>query len=284
MKKKPVLRCITLAIFAVSAIGTQSSLAHAAGEGVAAPVTRERLDPLELEKNPGYTEPLASASVTPGPPVPGIAGKPGVSPASGPDDAAVKVYVFTDFQCPVCSRTVEPVKQVVRDHADVQVIFKNNALASHSAAAAAAAAALAAARQGKFWAYHDLLFANQRALSEPDLLAYAQQLALDLDRFQRDMNDPEIKAQVEYETGLAEEIGLSGTPGFVINGESSVGWGSYGSLENRVERALENARALQAEGVDAKSLAEQATLAAGEQGRTFARLMWGVAPADDGSP
>lgn len=263
---------------AISAVFPTCSLAQIAGDHPANSPRTEAPDLIALERLPGHTEALESAAVAPGPPAPGIAGKPGASPAFGPNDAAVKVYVFSDFQCPVCSRTVEPIKHLVRTHDDVQVIFKNNALSSHSRAAAAAAAALAAARQGKFWAYHDLLFANQRALGESDLVGYARELRLDLERFRRDMSDPGLVAQVDYETGLAQELGLRGTPSFVVNGDSFTGWGSYASLEGRVARELVRARELAREGVDAANLAERATLAAGESGQEFARLMWGLLP------
>jgi hypothetical protein len=120
---------------------------------------------LALERDPGATLAIRQVEVRAGPPHPELGGAPGPSPAMGPETAPVKVFVFSDFQCPVCRRVVEPLKQLVRTHPDeVQIVFKHHALVTHRRAARAAAASIAAYRQGKFWEYHDLVFQNQRFL------------------------------------------------------------------------------------------------------------------------
>ncbi|MGM0574655.1 MAG: DsbA family protein [Myxococcota bacterium] len=230
----------------------------------------------DLEGQPGATDALSGHTVEPGPAHESLEGKPGPSPALGPDDAPVKVFVFSDFQCPVCSRVVEPVKALHRELGDdVQVVFKHNALEMHPNASAAAAAAIAAQKQGKFWAYHDKLFQNQRNLHEQDLILYAEELGLDSEKFQEDMEAEATREQVAYERSLAAALELRGTPGFLINGRKMVGWGSYGGFKGMVEAALRKAKEV-GDDVPAEDVAVEATKAQGEDGRKFAELYWGV--------
>ena len=218
------------------------------------------VDILALEHQPGVSPALPQVSVPPGPAYPGLSGAPGPSPAMGPNAAPVKVFLFSDFQCPVCRRVVEPLKYLARKYPDdVQIVFKNNALESHSRAAGAAAAAIAAFRQGKFWEYHDLLFTDQSLLAAPDLIRHAEELGLDVARFQSDMNDPAAAAQVTYESAMAQKLGARGTPGFFINGEKIAGWGSYSGMEAAVKRALAAARRLAGASAPDEKIAEMAT-------------------------
>ena len=183
--------------------------------------------------------------------------------------------VFYNAECPVCRRVAEPVKQLARDFGDdVQIIWQNHALPSHPRAAAAAHAAVAAQRQGKFWEYHDLLFDKQQ-LDDADLTAYAAKLGLDMTKFEADRNDPAVAAQVQYEGALAEALGIRGTPGFVVNGQKTVGWGSYLGVKSQVQRALDAAKALEAAGTAKKDVAAEATAKAGDDGATFAKLVYG---------
>lgn len=230
-----------------------------------------------LERQPGATPVLPQTTAAPGPKHKDLEGAPGPSPAIGKDDALVKVYVFSDFQCPVCRRVVEPMKELARTMGDdVQIIFKQNALEMHRLADGAARASLAAFRQGKFWEFHDKLFQDQRALSEPQLVDAARALGLDVERFQKDMADPAIAAQVLYERKLAEALGARGTPGFYINGKKMVGWGSYAGFKSMVERALKPAKALAEGGTPRAKVAVEATKASGDEGKRFAELVWGA--------
>lgn len=231
----------------------------------------------ELERRPGATPALKQREVPAAAPVDGLAGAPGPSPASGPDDALVKVVVFSDFQCPVCRRAAEPVKHLEREfEGDVQVIWKHNALTTHRNAEPAAIAAAAAQRQGKFWEYHDVLFENSRSLESSDLLAYAAQIGLDVARFEKDIADPKIKDQIAYERALAESLEARGTPSFFINGQKSVGWGSYFGIRSQVARALTQAKQKVAEGTPRAEVAAAETAARGPEGKALAAALWGT--------
>lgn len=232
-----------------------------------------------LEQTPGSTPALGHAVESPSAPVPGLPGMPGPSPAFGPVDAPVRVVVFTDFQCPVCRRVVEPLKYLARTHPnDVRLVVKQNALPIHPHAARAAAAALAAFRQEKFWEYQDRLFANPQQLDEASLIAHAQALGLDVARFQQDMDGEAVQAQIKYETAIADHLGLRGTPAFVVNAVSSAGWGSYTGIESSMEKELQRAHALTGMGIPPPQLAFEATRQAGPKGAMIAEALF-IPPA-----
>jgi protein-disulfide isomerase len=250
----------------------------AAAAPVATPVPVVPLTPQELvalERVPGKT-PALSHEVEPAPAaVAGLPGTPGPSPAYGREDAPVRVYVFTDFQCPVCPRVAEPMKYLVRAHPDdVRVILKMNALPSHGRAARLAAAGLAAFRQGKFWEFHDRLFANPQRNSDEDLVSLAQAIGLDVSRFRADMDDEAVTEQVKYESALAVSLDLASTPGLVVNGVKSLGWGSYMSLENRVKQEIARAQRIAKEGAPAARLSYEATRKAEPDGEKLAAALY----------
>jgi|SRR5262245_55756214 len=79
-------------------------------------------------------------------------------------------------------------------------------------------AAMAAHDQGKFWEYHDKLFANQKALKKEDLIQYARELKLDMKRFEDAVNTSKFKGAVDADVTEAGTLGMSGTPAFFVNG------------------------------------------------------------------
>ena len=92
-------------------------------------------------------------------------------------------------------------------------------LSIHKDAPAAHRAAAAAHQQGKFWEFHDKLFASQSSLNAANYLKYARELGLDLDRFARDMTNPAGAARlIEADKSEADSLGITGTPAFFING------------------------------------------------------------------
>jgi protein-disulfide isomerase len=262
------LVCVLLLALAAACSGREETTS--ATTTTTRPMTPQDL--IAIEQTPGVTPPLEDATDPAPSPVAGLEGTPGTSPAYGPADAPVYVFVFTDFQCPVCRRAVEPLKHLARDLPnDVRLVLKNNALALHPRAAAAAAAAMAAFRQGKFWAYHDRLFTTQQ-LDDQSLVAHAQALGLDVERFKRDMADDAIAAQVRYESALAKTLNLGGTPALVIDGKTQVGWGSYMGTAGEVRDALERAHKLT--GIPAARLAVEATRQFGPDGPMIASALF----------
>ena len=99
-------------------------------------------------------------------------------PSKGPKDALVTIVEFSEFQCPFCARVLPTTKEVVDTYGDkVRIVWRNNPLPFHPNAGPAAAVAMEANAQGggeKFWAVHDVLFANQKALGREQLEDYAR--------------------------------------------------------------------------------------------------------------
>jgi protein-disulfide isomerase len=102
-------------------------------------------------------------------------------------------------------------------------VFKQQPLPFHNNAQIAAEASLAANEQGKFWEYHDKLFANQQALDRPSLEKYAEELGLNMGKFKAALDSGRFKAQITKDQADAQKAGASGTPTFLVNGMKIVG-------------------------------------------------------------
>jgi protein-disulfide isomerase len=160
----------------------------------------------------------------------------GSSPTTGAKAGKVLLVEFSDFQCPYCSKAHDILKPFMAKHSDaVTLVYKHFPLVSiHTEAMPAAKAAWAAGQQGKFWEYHDALFAHQDQLGEPFYQATAKTLSLDLKRFDRDRAKAETAIQQDVDLG--KKLGLSGTPFFVMNGETLTGLSAVEELEDVLKR------------------------------------------------
>ncbi len=164
----------------------------------------------------------------------------GTSPTKGPKDAAITIIEFSDFQCPYCSRANQTMEQVMKEYkGKVKLAFKNLPLPFHKEADPAARAALAAHKQGKFWEMHDALFENQRKLSSSFYTETAKKLGLDVEKFKKDMESDSVKKQVKDDMELAKKHGISGTPGFFVNGVAVKGALPFQSFKSIIDRWLE---------------------------------------------
>lgn len=144
----------------------------------------------------------------------------GPVPSLGPENAAVQIVEFSDFECPFCSRAADVVHQIREKYGDkVRIVFRQFPLEMHPNAQIAAQASLAANEQGKFWNFHDTLFKNQRALDRNALDGHAKQSGLDLAMFKKSLDDKKFEAQVKADMKLGEEVSVQGTPSMFINGK-----------------------------------------------------------------
>ena len=100
----------------------------------------------------------------------------------------------------------------------MKLVFKNFPLRNHKFAWPAAVAALAANRQGKFWELHDQLYENYNKLSEQKIREIVQQVSLDMEKFDKDMKDPELKAIIERDFQEGARAGVRGIPTIFVNG------------------------------------------------------------------
>jgi protein-disulfide isomerase len=100
----------------------------------------------------------------------------------------------------------------------VRIVWKHLPLDMHKNAMGAHLAAVAAERQGKFWEFHDKLFANQQQLNLDNYKRYARELKLDTARFEKDLADLESKKPIDADKAEAQSLGVTGTPAFFVNG------------------------------------------------------------------
>ncbi|PRQ05595.1 DsbA family protein [Enhygromyxa salina] len=143
----------------------------------------------------------------------------GEVPSYGPADAKVTIVEFSDFQCPYCSAAATAFTELKKSHGDrVRFVFRQFPLSFHQQAHLAAQASLAAHAQGKFWEFHDKLFANQKALGREDLEKYAEEIGLDMKAFKAALDDGTYKQAVDDELALGQEVFVEGTPTMFING------------------------------------------------------------------
>jgi protein-disulfide isomerase len=160
-------------------------------------------------------------------------------PQKGPRNAPVTVVVFSDFQCPFCSRVEPSLAQLQKTYPqDVRVVWKNLPLAMHPQAMPAAIAAEAAREQGKFWEMHDLLFQNQGQLAPAQYDAWAKQLGLDVAKFQAASAAPATRARVEEDAKLGARVAPQGTPTLYVNCRPVVGAQPYEVFQKLVDEQL----------------------------------------------
>ena len=138
----------------------------------------------------------------------------------GPESARVTLVEYGDYECPYCGAAYPIVKEVQRRLGDrLRFVFRNFPLGNmHPHAEHAAEAAEAAGAQGKFWEMHDELYEHQRALDDEHLEAYAAAVGLDIERFDREMEDQVYTGRVREDFMSGVRSGVNGTPTFFING------------------------------------------------------------------
>ena len=142
----------------------------------------------------------------------------------GKEGAPVTLEEFGDFQCPPCGQMATFLKKTEEEYGSrLRLIFHNFPLAMHAHAREAALAAEAAHSQGRFWEMHDLLYKEQAAWSKADNVpvlfnSYAGVIGLDLDRFRKDLLNPEVSARVDADQKLGSSRGVTSTPTLFVNG------------------------------------------------------------------
>jgi Na+/H+ antiporter NhaA len=156
----------------------------------------------------------------------------------GPIDAPVTVVEYGDFECPYCGQAEPVVRELRRDFTDIRYVWRHVPLNDvHPHAQLAAEAAEAAADQGAFWEMHDLLLDNQDALRPDDLVAYAELLGLDVERFTNSLQEHTGAARVAEDIDSADLSGVTGTPTFFINSRRQHGAYDIASLSAAVRAA-----------------------------------------------
>ncbi len=159
----------------------------------------------------------------------------------GSNEAKVTLVEYGDYQCPYCGEAFPIVKRLQKEMSgDLRFIFRNFPLTEiHAHALAAACAAEAAALQDRFWEMHDLLFENQTKLGDQELIARAQKLKLNLERFRSDLTSQEVTTRIQEDFSGGIRSGVNGTPTFFINGLRHDGSYEYEDLLAALQEQLE---------------------------------------------
>ncbi|MEV0405769.1 Na+/H+ antiporter NhaA [Actinoallomurus sp. NPDC050550] len=137
----------------------------------------------------------------------------------GPEESLVTMVEYGDFECPFCGQAEPVVRELLAGYGDVRYVWRHLPLHDvHPHAQLAAEASEAAAAQDAFWEMHDILLDHQGELTVRDLIRYAEQLELDLERFRRDLRAHAGAPRVAEDLDSADLSSVSGTPTFFING------------------------------------------------------------------
>lgn len=143
----------------------------------------------------------------------------------GNPDASVVLVEYSDFQCPACASFQPVITELMTEYGNkIRLEYKHFPLPMHRYAMPAAVATEAAGQQGKFFEFHDLLFANQGTWSgsaSPNtfFIQYAGEIGLDVDLFKRQMNSSLLRDKVRADRNEGNELTVTGTPTFFLNGE-----------------------------------------------------------------
>lgn len=166
-------------------------------------------------------------------------------PVKGSPDAPVTIVEFSEFQCPYCGYYVREVFPKIDEAyiktGKVKYVFRDFPLLSiHPNAQKAAEAAGCAGQQGKFWEYHDVLFAHQDALDVPSLKQYAADLGLDTAQFDACLDSGAMADEVAKDLADGQQHGVSGTPAFFVNGIKLTGAQPFEVFQDLIDEELAN--------------------------------------------
>jgi Na+/H+ antiporter NhaA len=164
----------------------------------------------------------------------------------GGDDALVTLVEYGDYECPYCGQAEGVIRDLLDSFgAELRYVWRHLPLNDvHTYAQTASEAAEAAAAQGRFWDMHDCLLDHQDALALPDLIAHAETVGLDIQRFEDDVRTRRYAARVAEDVASADASGVAGTPSFFINGRRHYGAYDLPTLTAAVKAASTRAAQL----------------------------------------
>ncbi len=164
----------------------------------------------------------------------------------GDANAKVTLIEYSDFQCPYCSKFKATVDQLLKDYqGKIRLVYRHYPLSFHPQAMPAANAAECASEQGKFFEYHDQLFANQEALSDAKYGEIADLLKLNRKQFDNCYSSKKYQARIDADQAGGNTAGVSGTPAtFVLGAKGSKqlieGAQAYANAKAIIDAALQN--------------------------------------------
>lgn len=158
------------------------------------------------------------------------------SPVSGNAKGEITVVEFYDYRCGYCKKAASAVTELQKEDRRVRVVYKDFPILGEPSELAAKAA-LASQAQGKHQAFHEALLASHADMTKEAILKIAIRVGLDAKRLEADMADPKWQAVIEKNRALANELGISGTPGFIVGTELVPGALDLNGLKELIARA-----------------------------------------------
>jgi protein-disulfide isomerase len=158
------------------------------------------------------------------------------SPVSGNPKGEITLVEFYDYRCGFCKRAASAVTELQKVDPRVRVVYKDFPILGEPSELAAKAA-LASRVQGKHRAFHEALLASHADMTKKEIMKIAVSVGLDARRLEADMANPKWQAVIERNRALAREIGISGTPGFIVGNELVPGWLDLNGLKELIARA-----------------------------------------------
>ncbi len=251
--KAPLKAALVLVLVSLMVLAACTSAEDAPETATSVPATAEptqAADP-DAEETPAEVEGPAvqpTAEAVPGmceaAPLPELP----VSPVTEDDwvkgadveNAEITIFEYSDFECPGCAGMYSVLQEFLDDYPNIRLVYRHFPLDMHQHATFTAEASEAAGAQGKFWEMHNVLFDTRdewQPLTEEDILAklseYAADLDLDVERFERELENGTYEEKVQAQYDESRELGLPGTPTFIFNNvlfPSDIGL-SYQGLE-----------------------------------------------------
>ncbi len=158
------------------------------------------------------------------------------SPVSGNPRGEVTLVEFYDYRCGFCKKAASAVTELQKIDPRVRVVYKDFPILGEPSELAAKAA-LASQAQGKHQAFHEALLASHADMTKEAILKIAVNVGLDAKRLEADMVNPKWQAVIDKNRALARELGISGTPGFIVGNELVPGWLDLNGLKELIARA-----------------------------------------------
>ncbi len=159
-----------------------------------------------------------------------------MSPVSGNPKGEITLVEFYDYRCGFCKKAASAVTELQKVDPRVRVVYKDFPILGEPSELAAKAA-LASQAQGKHQAFHEALLESHADMTKESILNIAAKVGLDVKRLEADMANPKWKAVIAKNRALARELGISGTPGFIVGNELVPGWLDLNGLKELIARA-----------------------------------------------
>lgn len=160
---------------------------------------------------------------------------------AGNPDGDVTVVEFFDYNCGYCKKAFEEILQLLKDDKNVKIVLYDMPILGPNSLETSKWS-LASKKQGKFFEYHTALMNHQGGKDEDTLKRLAKEAGLDVDKLVKDKDDPTIEAEIREHLQIAQELGVQGTPGFLINDKVFRGYIPYDAIKSTIAAEREAAK------------------------------------------